>query len=667
MALLNIEFGSTSQGDGDTLKQAFTKVNQNSLALSNVNNTTDLLKPISTATQTALNLKANLASPTFTGTPSLPTGTIGVTQIAGNSSTLLATTAFVTTAGNLKANLDSPAFIGVVTFANDIYVNDITVGKGNNDIATNTVIGFQSLSSNTTGNNNTVIGYGALSSNTTGYNQVAIGQNALRDNTTGNQNIAIGRNSLLVNILGINNIGNGTSALYSNTTGSGNMAFGVASLLNNISGSYNIGAGTEAGAFTSTGSAATILNNSIMLGHSSSPLADNETNQIVIGHGSNGLGSNTTVLGNASTVQTWLGGRVTIGTTIDNDVNLLQVAGDILVNGINIGKGDGNISSNTVFGLNSGNANTSGYNGTYFGTNAGQSNTIGNSNLFFGYNAGASNTDGNNNVFIGSLAGDSNTIGANNTFVGQSCGTNNNGDRNTFFSQIAGLSNTTGYDNLFLGRASGRFNTEGYSNVLLGGNSGGGITNGFCNTFVGFLTGLGNASGNTSNCSTLGFDAYVSGENQVQLGNSFTTTHVWGTVQNRSDLRDKADVRDTILGLDFICKLRPVDFKWDIRENYKAETPLQGELSDDDFKIKVDLWVKDNKIGNLQHDGTHKRSRFHHGLIAQEVKDLGFGGFQDHSINGGEDILSIGYDELIAPMIKAIQELKAEIELLKAK
>jgi microcystin-dependent protein len=43
-------------------------------------------------------LKANLASPTFTGTPTLPTGTIATTQTAGNSSTAIATTAFVGTA-----------------------------------------------------------------------------------------------------------------------------------------------------------------------------------------------------------------------------------------------------------------------------------------------------------------------------------------------------------------------------------------------------------------------------------------------------------------------------------------------------------------------------------------------------------------------------------------
>lgn len=44
---------------------------------------------------TAVATKADLASPTFTGTPTLPTGTIGVTQSTANSSTALATTAFV--------------------------------------------------------------------------------------------------------------------------------------------------------------------------------------------------------------------------------------------------------------------------------------------------------------------------------------------------------------------------------------------------------------------------------------------------------------------------------------------------------------------------------------------------------------------------------------------
>ena len=44
---------------------------------------------------TAVATKADLASPTFTGTPTLPTGTIAVTQSSANSSTAVATTAFV--------------------------------------------------------------------------------------------------------------------------------------------------------------------------------------------------------------------------------------------------------------------------------------------------------------------------------------------------------------------------------------------------------------------------------------------------------------------------------------------------------------------------------------------------------------------------------------------
>jgi len=42
----------------------------------------------------AVATKADLLSPTFTGTPALPTGTTGVTQSAGNNSTALSTTAY---------------------------------------------------------------------------------------------------------------------------------------------------------------------------------------------------------------------------------------------------------------------------------------------------------------------------------------------------------------------------------------------------------------------------------------------------------------------------------------------------------------------------------------------------------------------------------------------
>jgi hypothetical protein len=57
------------------------------VGLANVDNTSDLNKPISTATQTALNLKASLDSPALTGTPTTPTAVVGTntTQIASTA------------------------------------------------------------------------------------------------------------------------------------------------------------------------------------------------------------------------------------------------------------------------------------------------------------------------------------------------------------------------------------------------------------------------------------------------------------------------------------------------------------------------------------------------------------------------------------------------------
>ena len=85
------------------------------VGLGSVDNTADTAKPVSTAQQTALDLKANLASPTFTGTVTIPSGAsisgfaplaspaltgnpTATTQTAGNNTTRLATTAFVTDA-----------------------------------------------------------------------------------------------------------------------------------------------------------------------------------------------------------------------------------------------------------------------------------------------------------------------------------------------------------------------------------------------------------------------------------------------------------------------------------------------------------------------------------------------------------------------------------------
>lgn len=214
---------------------------------------------------------------------------------------------------------------------------------------------------------------------------------------------------------------------------------------------------------------------------------------------------------------------------------------------------------------------------------------------------------------------------------------------------------TTGFWNTAIGQYSLRYLTTGETNTAIGKDA------------LRYDTAGANMTG-YDNCSGLGYNTRVSGDNQVQLGDSATTTYAFGAVQNRSDARDKADVRDTVLGLDFISQLRPVDFKWDYRDDYFEEYEVNTGLVDEHGKPIVE-----KRIRSIPKDGSKKRNRYHHGLIAQEVKavldaaGVDFGGYQDHSVKGGNDVMSLGYDELIAPLIKAVQELAAKVAALEAK
>lgn len=77
-----------SNGDVPTTQLNITK---SDVGLANVDNTSDANKPVSTATQTALNAKAPLDSPALTGTPTAPTAAVNT------NTTQVATTAFVNT------------------------------------------------------------------------------------------------------------------------------------------------------------------------------------------------------------------------------------------------------------------------------------------------------------------------------------------------------------------------------------------------------------------------------------------------------------------------------------------------------------------------------------------------------------------------------------------
>ena len=332
-------------------------------------------------------------------------------------------------------------------------------------------------------------------------------------------------------------------------------------------------------------------------------------------------------------------------------------------------------------------------------------NGTGNDNIGIGYLSLASVLNRSSNVGIGTNALTTLQSGDGNVAVGYGAAATVRTVSNTTavgyqaLNLVTGNYNTAvGYSALSIAAAAGQNTAVGYNagssftassaggnpgnHTLVGYLSGSAITTGYNNTFIGSAAGYAVTTQNAStalgsaamlntaatNSTCIGANTDVTGNNQVQLGDASTTTYVYGTVQNRSDIRDKADIRDTQLGLGFINALRPVDYRWDMREDYKPAPP-----NDLDDKAAMDAWRETAKLSNLTHDGSKKRSRYHHGLIAQEVKavldaqNIDFGGYQDHSVKGGDAVLSIGYDELIAPLIKAVQELTARVQELEAK
>lgn len=87
---------------GDKTWQTLDKA---AVGLSAVDNTTDLAKPVSTAQQTALNLKANAANPAFTGTPTgLLKAHVGLSNVDNTADSAKPVSTAQQTALNGKAN-----------------------------------------------------------------------------------------------------------------------------------------------------------------------------------------------------------------------------------------------------------------------------------------------------------------------------------------------------------------------------------------------------------------------------------------------------------------------------------------------------------------------------------------------------------------------------------
>lgn len=550
--------------------------------------------------------------------------------------------------------------------------------------ANNSAFGRYAMWENLTGFDNCAFGSSALQNNTEGKANTAIGRNAMLDNTTGRDNVAIGEGCMPRIKAAASNVAVGVNACqYTDEDGTGvadtNTGVGAGAMRFNRLGKNNIaiGAGAVEGykqgdlaVFTTTVSGGVLATVTVVLGgfgYTSTPTlgvaggggtgVSLTANMVDDGTGNSTFKVDSVTINNAGTGYTSPPTVATIGgglgdagrdeaaaynqsnnTGVGNyALSELREGDENVAVGRNAGKGIIDGASNIALG-NDALTKSDSTAVVVIGRNSAQELTNLATSVFVGHNtAGASvadgvtgntgvgyeslrDTAGNNNTALGSFAGRTITTGTGNTAIGQSCLLGGAGSNNTALGSIALEKVTTGFNNTGLGRQSLRLMQDGSD-----------LDTEFNSTGV-------------------GYDSRVSGSNQVQLGNSSTTTYAYGAVQDRSDARDKVDLKpisDNLIA--FFMDVEWKTYRLDYRDDY--------------------IVVNDNgSVTHLDKDGSKARLRPHVGAIAQQVEasmlkhGVDFAGLQHHSLSGGSDVYTIGYQEFIGIQGEIIQRQSKQID-----
>ena len=386
------------------------------------------------------------------------------------------------------------------------------------------------------------------------------------------------------------NVFMGTDAGRENTTGYNNTAIGVQTLQNNTTGHDNTAYGIQALRLNTTG----IRNTA----NGTQALYSNTTGAVNTANGIQALFSNTTGSGNTA-----------------NGAGALS---DNTTGNRNTANGNGALNNNTT-----GNNNTA--NGAFALTK----NTIGNENTANGYEALFYNTTGNRNTANGHQALHSNTTGFNNTANGTFALRNN----------TTGLYNSAnGYQALYLNTTGNQNTANGYQALYYN-------ETGNNNTAIGYRAFF---NGDTlSNSTALGFNAAIAASNQVRIGNSAVTSiggfQDWTNV---SDNRFKKDIKENVVGLDFIMKLRPVTFHLDMDA--------------------IANFLKTPDSLRLMEAEQERAKQIQTGFIAQEVEEAGQKvGFTFSGVDAPKnenDYYGLRYAKFVVPLVKAVQEQQEMIK-----
>jgi hypothetical protein len=449
--------------------------------------------------------------------------------------------------------------------------------------------------------------------------------------------------------------------------GNDNIAIGHSALSTTTSATYNTAIGNYA--LTNLNQNITELNDNIAIGYKSQHRVIEGLRNISIGNYtlSGNAGSNNAYkpydvicIGNdamsAANYDVFGNTSICIG---NNSMNATAGTNNLTYKNICIGhdsyRNSTGSNSNIVLGCSSATTLSTGYKNLILGHNAGNNLTTGSQNIIVGNELFCNLTTGSNNTVIGPYTGAGLTTGTFNVIIGYGCHATTTSQTNNcvYIGRDAGFA-FAGGQSVFVGYNAGYSGSNSTSaamnNVGIGTNAGYSLTSGANNTFIGTTSTTASATTSGSNVTTLGFNALPSTQtvnNQITLGNaSITSLRCQVALTALSDARDKKDIEDLSVGLDFINKLRPVKFTWNMRP--EIETDASGNTTE----------VYSTRNGDVEA-----------GFIAQEldsVQEETNSQWLDIVYKDNPERLETTQGKLIPLLVKAIQELSAKVDSLTA-
>jgi hypothetical protein len=505
------------------------------------------------------------------------------------------------------------------TSANGVAVDGVTLKDGAVG-ATGTATSVAGIPFFSDTSNGSIYTHDVSGTDSTAEGNVAYGLQALDAVTTGDYNTAIGYQALSAQSEGEGNVAVGQAALLANTTAGNNLAVGKACLLANTTGTRNIG-----------------------IGNRTNDQADTENDNLAIGYeamtGAVAGGEYNVAIGNYTLDALTSGDyNVAIGYTAGSDLTSgerntfigYEAGKDCIGGGQNVCIGDA---------AGSGALSTAAGRNIMIGRNSGQAVTSGEANIYVGFEAGKATTIASNNVAVGYQALDAVVVERQCVAIGgyalsshRTTASSVNDTANTAVGYLAGAGITTGTGNTLLG--ANCLDTElvsGSNNIAIG--SGNTLNN---NGNAHSITIGNNIEGNENR--------FVFGKASNLVENTFTAN---ANFAQSSDQRLKTNITDNDLGLNFINELTTKTYNWKASNDLDKDDPQLVKRYNEENQMNTDVLM--------------------YGMLAQDVKAAiikhnhpNFTGWSED----GRGVQNISREMFVIPLIKAVQELSAQITTL---